>query len=316
MTRFLIVLFSFLFYLQTSFANNKAPKSPAEVTVGAYITHIYDINLQKKTVSAIFWLWFIYPDQLIIDNNEFDIINAEKFSVLYKNTQQLVDNKTLKQYKIRATLSQGWSFENFPFSTKPLSIIIEDADFNAHTVIFKTDEVNSDVDHEMPLSGWTLSTDNWQTYIHHYDTNFGNPNNSGNTAYARAIYSVEMTHTNIRMFIHIFGMLYLACILILGMFFIPIKDIKSRLALNSAAIFAVVGSKISTDSILPPANTINLIDKIQLTVLIFMVITLITVVLNYYLCEKHIKWAHIVNVGFAILTVLMIALSNVFFMLA
>ncbi|WP_440617919.1 hypothetical protein [Cysteiniphilum sp. 6C5] len=316
MARFLIVLLSFLFCAQTAFTHDKAQNSPAKVTIGTYITHVYDINLQKKTVSAIFWLWFIYPDQLSIENNEFDIINAEKFSVLYSGTQKLADNKTLKQYKIRATLSQSWNFENFPFSTKPLSIVIEDADFNAHMIIFKTDDINSDVDREMPLSGWRLGADHWRSYIHHYDTNFGNPNNPTNTAYARAIYSVEMTHTNIRMFIHIFGMLYLACILILGMFFIPIKDIKSRLALNSAAIFAVVGSKISTDSILPPSNTINLIDKIQLSVLIFMVITLITVVLNYYLCEKHIKLAHTVNVGFAILTVLMIALSNLFFMLA
>ncbi|WP_440682034.1 hypothetical protein [Cysteiniphilum halobium] len=302
--------------MQVNFASDKTLKSPDKVTVGAYITHVYNIDLQKKTVSAIFWLWFIYPDQLVIENNEFDIINAERFSVLYQNTQKLTNNQTLKQYKIRATLSQSWSFENFPFSTKPLTIIIEDADFNAQKVIFSTDDIHSDVDHDMPLSGWRLGADHWETYIHHYDTNFGNPNNPNNTTYARAIYSVEITHTNIRMFIHIFGMLYLACILILGMFFIPIKDIKSRLALNSAAIFAVVGSKISTDSILPPSNTINLIDKIQLSVLVFMVITLITVVLNYYLCDKHIKLARIVNIVFAILTVLMIALSNLFFILS
>ena len=314
MRKLLILLLGYFFCLSCTFATEKQPTQPSYATVGTYITHIYDINLQKKTVSVIFWLWFIYPNELVLEQNEFDIVNAERISVLYQNSKPLANNRTLKQYKIRATLYQNWSFENFPFSTKPLSIIIEDADYNAHQLIYIPDNTHSDVDHNMPLSGWRLGNDQWNLQIQHYDTNFGNASNQNNTSYARATYSIELIHTNIRMFIHIFGMLYLACFLIFGMFFVPIQDIKSRLALNSAAIFAVVGSKISTDSILPPSDTINLIDKIQLSVLIFMIITLMSVLINYHLSERNTRLAHIINIIFAILTIILIAASNYFFM--
>ncbi|WP_119342763.1 ligand-gated ion channel [Facilibium subflavum] len=287
-------------------------KSAEKVVVGAYISHIYNINLQKKTVSVIFWLWFIYPNEEF-NNNVIDIINAENSVIMYQNKEQLSNGSTLKQYKIRATLYQDWDFKDFPFSTQNIALIIEDSDYPADNLQFTADNTHSGIDHTIPVSGWLIGLHFWQINNYHYATSFGQPERHGTSEYSRATFSVQISHNNIRTFIHIFGMLYLACFLVLCMFFVPIPDIKSRLALNSAAIFAVVGSKISTDAILPPASTIGLVDKIQLSTLLFMIITLIVMLLNYYLHTKNKRLAHTVNVIFAIITTTFIITANLFF---
>ena len=306
-------ILSFILLMNLSFIHANEVKTSHKAQVGVYITHIYDINLQKRTVTLVFWLWIRYPSDAYKDN-KIDFINAHNSEILYKSQQTLDNGQLLVQYKVHATLHQNWTFEHFPFSSKSIQIAIEDSDYNIADLQFTADLDNlSHIDSSTSPSGWKIKGSSWRMINHQYDTSFGKLKPKHHIDYSRAIFSLDITNEDMRIFIHIFGMLYLASFLIFGMFFVPISDIKSRLALNSAAIFAVIGSKIATDSLLPPSNHINLVDKIQLCTLIFMAVTLLTVLLNYHLYQTKPKIARFINLSFALITLFFILLSNIFF---
>jgi hypothetical protein len=292
-----------------------ALSDPVKVKSGVYITHLYDVNFAKKSVNAIFWLWFIYPTDSDFQNH-FSIDNSENWKVLFSESKSFDDGITWKAHQVQATLYQNWNFEHFPNGDHQLKIIIGDYEHTAKTMQYIPDVKSSDVDNEMKLNGWVLGEDSIVTELRSYDTNFGYPGLTiEDSVFPKLVYTVDMEQSNTKLFFKVFGLLYLACFLILCVYFVPIDDLKSRLALNSAAIFSVVGNKLATDDILPPSQILTLIDKLQLYTLALMVLLLGLVVTLNIIQKRNLILAKRLNILFGLLSFLAILVATLLYVI-
>ena len=291
MKKVFYIIFLTLFLNSISLANNSNPNVTANI--GIFITDIFNINLKNKTADVIFWLWITTgKDNPSISTP--DIINSLSMKVLAKKEKVLNNGNKVIQYKMKVKVHQKWNFKDFPFSRDKLLIIIEDTYLNNDQLVFKIDKQDSGISKGIHISGGIIEGFNSYTRIKDYNSSLGQ-NKTNHIKYHQVIYEVNLKYSNIRVFIQVFGMIFLSFFLILFMFFIPINKLRGRLGLNSAAIFTIVGSRISTDTILPPSGSLTLIDYIQLLTLILLAITFISIFISFYLYEKSKSKALLFN---------------------
>ncbi|MCF6765842.1 hypothetical protein L3V82_08650 [Thiotrichales bacterium 19S3-7] len=279
---------------------NKASEdhSPQPVIIGIYVTDIFGGDISTKTVDIAFWLWVIYKDKTLTPLDHIDIVNAESVKRLSYEITRLDDGYYWAGGKYHAKLHQNWDFTSYPLDSQGIEFVFEDTRYGSDQLVYVIDNADSDVDLQVSLDGWRVLNSYWKLKNYHYKSNFGviNSNSTGDTTYSRAIYKIELKREGIRKLIQVFGVAYLACFLAFCIYFLPLNELRGRLGLITGAIFALVGNKLLTDSYLPQATGLTLVDLVQLTAMVFLSITiLMTVIIYYFHKHEKIKFARWVN---------------------
>ncbi|MDC0534710.1 hypothetical protein OAO18_02755 [Francisellaceae bacterium] len=312
------VVFLYFVLIVCSTLSYAAPKvgmtKPQNVRIGVYIMHINDLDIKSKVANVVFWLWFIHkPDSEDSKKDHFDITNAESYNVLTKASKVQPNGEIWNAYKIDAKLSQSWDMTNYPLNSQSIKIDIENYYYSANDLIYSADNKDTGLSDKLDLTGWKLIKSGWHIATDHYNSSFGNTAARNSANYSQAIYAIDIQNNNLRTYVKLFGLLYLASFLILCMFILPIDEFRGRISLNSSAIFAIVGNVIATNASMPASNSLTLVDKVQFGLLAYMGIMLICLLGNYYV-NKHysVKVSRIINAVLGILTASIIIVANIY----
>ena len=281
--------------------------------IGIFVDYISRVNLAQKNVELIFWVWFKgtkglekSPGKEAFNPSSFDITNAEKMSIMQKEEIKGED-EFWHGYKIRATLFQNWKLKNFPFTVEPLKIVIEDYYLNETHTHYVPDRKHSMINYAMPLQGWHIGEGTWHITNSSFNNNFGiihpGSNATSRIYYSRATYQIGLQNNNLRTYIKLFALLYLATFIIFCVSFLPIEELRSRVALNSAAIFAVVGNILTTNEVMPATETMTIVDKAQAGFLIYMSILLMAMLVNVYIYRWRCWVGRLLNTIMGITTI-------------
>lgn len=287
---------------------------PENVKIGVYIMHINDLDIKSKVANVVFWLWFIHkPDSEDSKKDHFDITNAESYNVLTKASKVQPNGEIWNAYKIDAKLSQNWDMTNYPLNSQSIKIDIENYYYSANDLIYSADNKDTGLSNKLDLTGWKLINSVWHIDTDHYNSSFGNTTAGSSANYSQATYSINIQNNNLRTYVKLFGLLYLASFLILCMFILPIDEFRGRISLNSSAIFAIVGNVIATNASMPASNSLTLVDKVQFGLLAYMGIMLIFLLGNYYV-NKHysVKVSRVINAVLGLVTASIIIVANIY----
>jgi hypothetical protein len=95
---FLLIASNFVFAIQEK-------TEPENIKLGAFVTSLYDINADKGTFSADFWVWTLSSKQANYKMNDSLEINysSSQFPRIFsnQNTETLNQKTTLQQKKFR-----------------------------------------------------------------------------------------------------------------------------------------------------------------------------------------------------------------------
>ncbi|MCF6775329.1 hypothetical protein L3V83_01955 [Thiotrichales bacterium 19X7-9] len=293
--------------------------NPQPVIIGIYVTDIFGGDISNKTVDIAFWLWVMYKDKTLSPLEHIDIVNAESIKRLSYEVTRLDDGYYWAGGKYHAKLHQNWDFRSYPLDSQGITFVFEDTRYSSDKLIYVIDNADSDVDLQVSLDGWKVLNSYWRLNNYHYKSNFGviNENRTHDTTYSRAIYKIELEREGVRKLIQVFGVAYLACFLAFCIYFLPLNELRGRLGLITGAIFALVGNKLLTDSYLPQATGLTLVDLVQLTSMVFLCFTiLMTVIIYYFHKHQRIRLARWVNSICIILAIIAVPGSQVFLLLS
>ena len=273
-----------------SFAE-QAKKAPVPVTVGIYVTDIYDVDLKKSLYTADFYLWFRWQGH--VNPRRFEIVNGNL-------TAKSIDSYTTVKgihhisYRCRAVMHGQFNLSDYPWDTQVMPIVIEDDNSDIKSLIYIADADDSKTSAEMKVADRVISTFKVFVQDNVYDTTFGNPTRAANdkATYSRFVAELTVVHAGIRGFVKTFLSLFIAVAIAFLTFIIPPGDLPPRFSMGLTGLFGAVSSQIVLYQLLDECPYLTVADKIHYISLFFIFLSILesAIALRLFHAGKELVW--------------------------
>jgi hypothetical protein len=255
--------------------------------IGIYVNSIYDFKIDDKSYMIDFWMWMNYKnDSLDFQNNQ-DITNSKStdFSHYTKEKKGAIN---WASQKCKAQMMHQWDVSNFPFDKQKLTIEIEDTEKDTSRIIYVADKLNSKMDPGFTTAEWNIDSFTVKDQAKTYATTYGNPSLTGNSTYPQLVVeiSIQRNHSWLLLFKLLTGA-YVAFLISSLVFFISSENQDSRFGLCVGGLFAAIGNKYITESVVPSSNTITLMDYVHNLTFGFILLIVVISIISLRLFESE-----------------------------
>jgi hypothetical protein len=263
---------------------------------GVYLLSIGNFDLSKGTFVADFYLVFKWSDQNISPAS-FEFINGR--AVSKEKIYESIGNGSCEVwYRIQANLYMSPVFTNYPFDEQTIPIIIEDSKNNNSVISYTALTDFSGIDSSISVPGWKVENGEVYTEIMKYP--WGED-------YSRFVFTVKLARDAGATAGKLLLPPIIFCIVSGLSFFFKADKITHRIGLGTSTLISAVMFHLSQTTSLPPLPSLILIDKIMISVYVFLASSLIATTLIYIDEEfwKHVDYTKQVNRYGAILTIIL-----------
>jgi len=295
----LVLLFLLFSFFPSHFLK---AQGPTKCKVGIYIKTI-KINSTEESFEAAFYFWLrvdsidIKRDYTFVRDIEF-INSSEKISDenFIEERIDSVNNYYFVNGTFKSSFPYKADFTKFPYDDQVFNIAIENTTDNIDNIIYIADNNNrfinklSDKNIDI-LNGdqYYISKLDFQTSVHPYQTNFGDPEIKGFDEYSRLNFSIDMKHNALEVLQKIALPLLVALILAYLVFYIPDEEIGTASGLTVTGLLAAIAFQWTINDSLPKVAYITLIDKMFYLVYFFIFYAMTQTVFTYNLSKGNAK---------------------------
>ena len=253
------------------------------IKLGTFLTSIYDINADRGTFSADFWVWTLSPKEIkykMNDSLEINYSNSQ-FPRIFsnQNSEVLNHNIILQQVKMQGVFLHDYDLDRYPFDSQNLQISFEDGTLNSTFLKFEPDK-NGGYDSAISIDGWKIKSVSLNKDLKLYNSNFGNFTASDKESYSRIVFNILIERDAPFIFFKLTMGLFLAVFVALCSCFMPThsEDIFSgRMGLLGGTLLAVVVNQQFVDAKQGETTAVTLIDSLHMlgmfTIMIFLILT-------------------------------------------
>lgn len=293
-TIFLALLFITLSQADHIRAQDNTPNLPDlqgvdrhEITVGAFITSVHDLDFTAERFSSIFWIWATYDPEYMdqvsgedyIFFDRLEVVNAQEKEIS-PTEQYILPGPNGTEYaiaKFRATLAQNWDVRHFPFDKQTLKIVVESVGVDSTKVRFVPDMENSLISDDFSLSGWRIGGIQLEGLDYPYQSTFGDPSGAKGV-YPRMIVKIPLQREGSRIFLTAYLGFFISYIIMAFLVVLDKEMLSDRIGLIMTALFAAIGNKYTLDFFFPTQTNFSLSDLIQLSTFVVVAIGLINAI--------------------------------------
>jgi hypothetical protein len=251
------------------------PADAVEPTrIGAFITSLADISETQRRFEIILWVWLLSPttDDQANPGETLEIMNA-----VTTERQHAVTTSTpagrYSQVKLRASVRNALDFTDFPFDRHVLHVDIEDAERDVQLLEFVPENqpgraplvISEDLDPQ----DWAIGEATLTIVQHREHTNYGDPEQTGDSVFSRAVISIEITRKHsLRILLTLLLGTFMGTLVAFFAVLLPIQQSPPRYTLLSGALFVCIANRLLVDTRLPPGSSLGLLDLMQLAAIL------------------------------------------------
>lgn len=266
---------------------------PKEVTLGAYLTSLYDINSDRGTFSADMWIWSKAKplDKYDLSKTlEISYISSQ-FPHVYSglSIDKIGPQTQYTQRKLQGTFLHDFNLENFPFDRQKLKVYFEDSEFNLKDLKYIPDSATGS-DEGIQIDGWRIDKVSLTGGVKEYKTNFGNTSKSDQDSYSRLQFEIELKRDAPLIFFKITLGLFAAVLVAMFSTFMPTESddiFSARIGLLGGTLLAVVVNQQFADSKTGETTAVTLIDSLHMLGFSTVFILFLATILSRTLCERY-----------------------------
>lgn len=240
---------------------------------------IGDFDPSRGSFSVDMWVWTHSPPDAKLQVIE---------TVSLKNTKELNDgpmssevvNGTLwgsRHY--RARIGHDWDMSRFPFDQHTLVIPLAESQYDVRQVVFVPDE-GSALDPRIQLGDWEVTAFRIVTSEVEFPSHFGDPSaDLRKSVWPEARIVITVARKGLGTFLKVTFVAYVAFVMLMLSFFLPINAFSDRLNMLLGSLFAVAVNLRGSESLLGTSDDFNIVDRIHLLVTISIVCaTIVTLI--------------------------------------
>lgn len=265
-TFILVVSLLLLNSIQPAFAQ-EITANPQSCLLGAYLSSLYNLDLNDNNFGASFWLWSNCDSEKLQPLQTIELVNGSSYS----STLEGKDKKgnILWEYrKVNGVFRHEWNVSNFPFDRHVLEIWLDESVQDTNNFVYIPDKINSGYDKNIKIDGWQIIGLNIEAKEVKYNSTFGDPQVAGDVGskYSRLIVSIEIARNNKISFLKFNTGAYIA----LGISALTfLLDPSQRMSILVGSLFAVVLNLRAVDAILGSSEGLTLVDQVHITTMIY-----------------------------------------------
>jgi hypothetical protein len=266
-----------------------SPAGPERVVVGIYVTQIYDLDPTGNSFTASFWLWTRHRGGNIQPLDTIHILSAKK--VESEPTLTMVKaGQVWDQKFFRAVIRYAWELREYPFDEHNFVIRFEEGLYDGEMVVYVPDRVQSGIDLEAMGSRWSIGGFRFETELRRSPTTYGDPTLTKPKSFsAHGVVTVYAERRQTIIFVKLLIGAYVALLLALLSYRIKTDQptlFSARLGLLVGSLFATVVNLRSTEAVLGRTDDFTLVDKIHITISVYILVAAISALISRHLCER------------------------------
>jgi hypothetical protein len=280
-----------LLHPNAALANASLAAKPVPVTVGIYLTDIYDVEMKKGTYTADFYIWFLWSGK--VNPRNFEVVNGH-LTFKHEESSARVAGVEYVSYRCRAVLHGSFDLSDYPWDKQTLLIQIEDEDLDTRELTYIADSKNSKVNTGLNIGH--RSTGNFRISASEflYDTNFGHPERleHDGARYSRIVAELPADHKGARIFVKTFLALFISVALAFLTFLIRPNDLPPRFSMGISGMFGAVASLVVISNVLDDCPFLTFAEKIHYVGMIFIFLSVLesSISLKLYHAGKEAAW--------------------------
>jgi hypothetical protein len=322
MKRFVVLIVFFLLLAAPAVpaAADSQDDAPLNATIGVFVMSLYDLSLTDNSYNAVFWVWLIFPEGIDappISEDSLEIVNAKSFERLFY-FDLVKGGRHWVSMKYNTVLMHNWNMADFPFDKQLLKIEIEEAEYDASTIRFVPDRIDSNVNSEIKIPGWKVERYSIESRLDINETTYGDPVLSEKSVYPETIVTITLKRDGTRLLFNLLTAAYIAFILGIMVLFLHPDYIDARKVVLTSAMITIIGNHYIISATLPEIPTFTLVDLVMITT--FTAICLcafFSIVTAHYIRVKKTRTAvRINNIGRWSIMIIYIALNAFFYIRA
>jgi hypothetical protein len=257
------------------------------VKIGAFITSLYDFDLQDNSFMCDFWFWTLSKNDELDFENTMEIPFSKEYSFDSATNDSVSDGFWFTS-KAKAKIKKNWDVKAYPFDVQHIDIYIESTEYDTSSMIFVCDLKNSKIDPLLDFQEWIINSTKFSIEDRIYQTTFGNPDLDGESTYPAFKMSLTLVRkdSTLILFKLITGVL-VAFIISCSVFFINPMHTDPRFGLCVGGLFAAVGNKYIVEGIVPSSNVVSMLDNIHNITFVYILIIILLSIFSLKLREKE-----------------------------
>jgi hypothetical protein len=249
---------------------------PAEVAptrIGAFVTSLADISESQRRFDITLWVWLLSPPGEGDPARTLEIINAATVERQHAVTTTTAEGR-YSQVKLRAAVRQPFDFRDFPFDRHVLEVRLEDAERDARVAVFVPDTPSAGrqplaVSQDLDPQDWSIESLALTTADHVEPTNFGDPTQPELSTYSRAVLHIGIARRHgTRILLTLLLGTFMSTTVAFFAVMLPIQQSPPRYTLLSGALFVCIANRLLVDARLPAGSSLGLLDQLQLTAIV------------------------------------------------
>ena len=223
------------------------PKGPIKMHVGVELANLSKFEIGPGTYIAEFYLRIRCDSEPCKPDP--DVANGK-----ITGKEKLVDDKLVKEMKVKAELSGLVDLTEFPFDEHVLPIQIIDKT-NPTGIVYELDREETKIAPDIKLAGWSLQ--GWAAGVENHEID-------ATRKVSEFQYGVKISRPTVsaffKSFVPVFFMIFVAGFTLL----LKPKSAAGRLATATGGLMSVVMFHLSSTSSLPPMGYLTRLDKFMI----------------------------------------------------
>ena len=251
-----------------------AQAEPAKVVVGSYVYKIQGLNFKDNKYTLDFYLWFRWKTEGQQANykplDSFKLVNGyveSKGSIVEKK----VGDMNYAAVRVRATMSENWQLEKFPFDRHKIEVFVEDSSAAADDLVFFPDLVNSKLGDEIDLAGWTPSSFSADVRAKVHHSNYGDPSlpTDACSEFSRFALAMDLHRQSFDSAIKLLSTVLLATAVAFVAFMVKPSDLDACFGMGVGVLFTVAASAFIASSSVPDSGVMTTADSMHMVAVAF-----------------------------------------------
>src|SRR4051812_3526318 len=271
-------------------AQSPPTAGPERVVVGIYVMQIYDLDPAGNSFTATFWLWTRHRDGNIRPLDTIHIVGAKKVESEPTLTQ-VKDGQVWDQKFFRAVIRYAWELREYPFDEHNFVIRFEEGLYDSESVVYVPDRMQSGIDLAAMGSRWNVNSFDFATELRRSPTTYGDPTLTKAKSYsAHGVVTVYAERRQTIIFVKLLIGAYVALLLAMLSYRIKTEQptlFSARLGLLVGSLFATVVNLRSTEAVLGRTDDFTLVDKIHITISVYILVAAFAALLSRRLSERE-----------------------------
>lgn len=252
-----------------------------DMRFGLYIDNISNIDYAHHTYNVVFYVWNNTIGEFVDLESDLDVLNTLKKDVLYREKDSIwVDGVCYYSHliKFNCTILNALNLNMFPFDENALHIDMELLSHNSGERTILLDQKNSRLKPDF-IKDWQVYDAEFKTSANSWNSNFGDFSAAEQPVFedrfktlsSDEIPQFDTLHAVVHLrrdawgiYFKLFFVLFLSMIMAASSVFLPNNKSEEKISIIVGSLFAAIGNKYITDSVIPLADAFGLSDIIHL----------------------------------------------------